>query len=473
MKRIDILPDDVLLDIFDFYVNLPQEFFLELRKEEVLWQSLVHVCRRWRNLVFGSPRRLKLRLHCSPEKTTRDTLDLWPALPLAVHGGPGWSSGTDNVIAALGQSNRVGRVSLAIPRGELEEVLAAMQVPFPELTRMSLSSRFGERPVIPDSFLGGSAPRLEYFQLDGIPIPGLPNLLLSATQLVTLYLYNIPDSGYISPEAMVALLSVLSNLKKLSLAFESPQSRPDWESRNLRPPKLSILPVLSDVYFRGVTEYLEDLVTSIDTPQLDHLIIRLLDSSDFDCPRLAQFIDRIPTLRAVDEAQVEFRKSEACLELRYRTFPAKFQLCIPILCREPDRQLSSIVQFCNSSLYPLSTVEDLYIKLLHKERVWKNDAAENTLWLRLLLPFTAVKEIHLSAYDYILPGIATAMEELVGARKKEVLPSLQCIHKYHYKEEQWERNLAARRSGTCTYFTRSVLTIRLTSFAGDGGIGIK
>ena len=76
MKRIDILPDDVLLDIFDFYVNLPQEYSLELWKEEVLWQSLVHVCRRWRNLVFGSPRRLKLRLHCSPEKTTRDTLDL-------------------------------------------------------------------------------------------------------------------------------------------------------------------------------------------------------------------------------------------------------------------------------------------------------------------------------------------------------------------------------------------------------------
>ena len=98
------------------------------------------------------------------------------------------------------------------------------------------------------------------------------------------------------------------------------------------------------------------------------------------------------------------------------------------------------MQFCNSSLYPLSTAEGLYIKLLHKERVWKNDAAENTLWLRLLLPFTAVKEIHLSAYDYILPGIATTMEELVGARKKEVLPSLQCIHKYHYKEEQWERN---------------------------------
>jgi hypothetical protein len=44
------------------------------------WQSLVHVCRRWRSLVLGSPRRLNLRLYCTPETPAKDTLDVWASL---------------------------------------------------------------------------------------------------------------------------------------------------------------------------------------------------------------------------------------------------------------------------------------------------------------------------------------------------------------------------------------------------------
>ena len=101
MKRIDVLPDDVLLEIFDFYVDM--SLLYERKTEIEAWQSLVHVCRRWRSLVFRSPRRLNLRLHCTPETPARDTLDVWPALPLIVRGDT-TLSGTDNVIAALGQS---------------------------------------------------------------------------------------------------------------------------------------------------------------------------------------------------------------------------------------------------------------------------------------------------------------------------------------------------------------------------------
>jgi hypothetical protein len=65
------------------------------------WQSLVHVCRRWRSLVLGSPRRLNLRLLCTPKTHARDTLDVWPALRLIVEGNKDatFSPGTDNVIA--------------------------------------------------------------------------------------------------------------------------------------------------------------------------------------------------------------------------------------------------------------------------------------------------------------------------------------------------------------------------------------
>lgn len=51
---IDMLPEIALLDIFDFYGH-----------EIDAWHTLVHVCRKWRIIVFGSPRRLDLRLLCT------------------------------------------------------------------------------------------------------------------------------------------------------------------------------------------------------------------------------------------------------------------------------------------------------------------------------------------------------------------------------------------------------------------------
>ena len=341
-----------------------------------------------------------------------------------------FSYGTDNIIAALGQSNRVCQVDLwDLASWQLEEVLAAMQVPFPELTDLSLMDAFLSTdetdetlPVIPDSFLGGSAPRLRKFDLTSIPFPGLPKLLLSATHLVHLSLWNIPHSGYILPEAIVALISVLSSLERLNLEFQSPQSRPDRETRRLPPSERSVFPALIYLYFKGVTEYLEDLVIGIDAPKLERMHIKFFNQIDFDTQRLAQFINRTPQLRKRD-AKVEFDDNFA----RFRLppgFRVHSTLEIEISCIEPDWQLSSIEQVCNS-LHPLFTVEDLYIEDNYLEQGWKDDVIENTLWLQLLLPFTAVKNLYLS--EEFAPGIVTALQELVGDRITEVLPSLQNI----------------------------------------------
>jgi hypothetical protein len=386
------------------------------------WQSLVHVCQRWRCLVFASPRRLNLQLYCTPRTPARDRLDLWPALPLIIYGSMDSSSGTDNVVTALGQSNRVSQVYLyGLAGWQLEQVLAAMQVPFPELTYMQLTS-YDETPrSIPDSFLDGSAPRLRSFALGGIPFPGLPTLLLCATHLVHLSLRNIPHSGYFSPEAIVALLSVLSSLEQLHLGFRSPQSRPDWESRRPPPPKRSLIPALVSLSFNGVTEYLEDLVTLIDTPQLATMHIKFFNQIDFDTPRLVQFINRTFKL-AKRDAHVRFDDYSAGVELQLES-GTLYEIAIS--CREPDWQLSSIEQVCNSSLHPLSTVEDLYIERRFYPIVWNDNLIENTLWLQLLLPFSAVKNLYLS--KEFSRGIAAALKELTGSRITEVLPSLQNI----------------------------------------------
>ena len=416
MKKIDILPDDVLLEIFDFYMKTDSSYRDKMMTEA--WQSLIHVCRRWRCIVLGSPRRLNLQLYCTPETPARDTLDIWPALPLIIEGPMVSSSGTDNVVAALGQSTRVCKVILwNLARWQLDEVLAAMQVPFPELTELRLFLHDETPLVIPGLFLDGAAPRLQNFELDGVPLPGLPKLLLSAAHLVYLRLINIPHSGYISPEAIVTNLSVLSNLEQLYLEFQSPQT---WETRRPPPSKRSVIPALTSLHFKGVTEYLEDLVTGIETPQLEGIDITFFNQIDFDTPRLARFINRTPKLTKRD-AHVRFIDRSVSIGL-----PPGFRtLMIAIPCREPDWQLSSIEQVCNSSLHPLSAVEDLYIEHRYSQLVWDDDAIDNTLWLQLFLPFTSVKNLYLSKKSS--PGIATALHELDGGRITEVLPSLQNI----------------------------------------------
>jgi hypothetical protein len=264
---------------------------------------------------------------------------------------------------------------------------------------------------------------------------------LSATHLVDLKLSDIPHSGYISPEAIVALISVLSSLETLLVEFESPQSCPDRETRPPPPSKRSVIPALLRFTYKGVVEYLEVLVTGIDTPQLDNMQIAFFNQIDFDTPRLAQFINRTPKLGKRD-ATVQFNDDFAVVALSPGT------LGITISCREPDWQLSSAEQVCNSSLYPLSSVEHLYIEHKYRQLVWKSDDIENTLWLQLLLPFTALKNLYISK-EFSL-GIAAALEELDGGRIIEVLPSLQNIfvewlEPWGPVEESIEKFIAARQ----------------------------
>ena len=435
MVSIDVLPDDVLLDIFDFCVDhYPSRLFIDAKKMKEIqaWQTLVHVCRRWRIVVFGSPLGLNLALVCT-DKTARDTLDVWPPLPLAV-----WSEalyGTDsdfptervdNIIAVLERSDRVFQISLTnIPNSSLETILAVAQKPFPELMHLLLSSH--EEPVIPESFLGGSAPRLRSLWLDGILFLGLPKLLLSATHLVDLFLLNIPHSGYISPEVMVTTLSTLTSLRILCLAFRSPQYLPDQEGRRQPPLNRSLLPVLTAFMFKGVSEYLECLVVRIDTPQLNRLQITFFDQIIFDTPQLMQFVIRTPWLKGFKEARVTFGDGTASVNLSSVSSPTlPFEgLNLKISCRELDRQVSSLEQVCTSSFPPLPILEHLYIhKVPNSQPDWQ-DNVENTPWLELLHLFPAVKNLYLC--EEFAPRVVRALQELVGVSATEVLPNLQNI----------------------------------------------
>jgi hypothetical protein len=84
---------------------------------------------------------------------------------------------------------------------------------FPELTALWLRTRDA---ILPESFLDGSARRLQRLWLCRTNFPTLPKLLLTASDLVRLELHKIPDSGYILPEEMATSLAALKRLKYLS-----------------------------------------------------------------------------------------------------------------------------------------------------------------------------------------------------------------------------------------------------------------
>ncbi|KAI9457878.1 hypothetical protein F5148DRAFT_1369529 [Russula earlei] len=259
---------------------------------------------------------------------------------------------------------------------------------------------------LPDSFLGGSAPLLRHLSLDNCPFPGISKLLWSSKQLVELYLYNIPDSDYISPQDLVTALSVLSRLEALYLGFRSPlypASRP--------PPPLtrSVLPALRELAFKGVHEYLEDLSAQIEAPLLTRLIIIFFMDIDFVVPQLHRLISQAESFNSCDKATV--RTSNSAIEFAiFRKSPLFPDLSLLICCRELDRQPASLAQLDITCYAPQSH--------------WKYDM-ETAQWLELLAPFTAMKDLRLT--HQVAPHVCQALEELVGERVTEVLPALQNI----------------------------------------------
>ena len=416
------LPDEVLLEIFTFYVK---------ETYQDTWTTLVHVCRRWRCIVFASPLRLDLRLWVRGKRPVREMLDNWPALPIAIfphQADRGIPKVTENVIAALEHRDRVCAITLynfRVPGWELERFLEMMQYPFPALTYLELWGWFDEgedAAVISDSFLGGSAPLLQSLRLTHTAFPALPNLLLSANHLVDLNLHCIAHAGYISPEVMVASLSSMTKLRSLSLGFGSPRSRPSRASRRPPPRIRTPLPTLTHFFFKGVSEYVEDFAARIDAPLLHYIHMTFLNQLIFDIPQLSHIINRVEMSNRLN-ATILFSKYKASVRL---SSEMDSYLLLEVLCRQVDWQLSSVAQFCGMSLHPISTLETLEVPIeLFTPPYFGQSDIEHSQWAELLYPFTNVKNLYL-AQEIGLHAV-TALQGLVGESVTQVLPALQSL----------------------------------------------
>ena len=437
MIPIDKLSDAILLEIFASYVNQSQLTIRPTKRSLEAWQMLVHVCQRWRSIVFASPHRLNLQLVCTPETPANDKLDIWPAFPLVVIGYVS-EMRLDNIIAVLRRNgNRVCQIDLdGLTKPQLDEISTVTLGRYPELRDLRLGGHYDVKSFDNKSFLGGPAPpHLQSLSLDRIPLLRLPKLLSSASQLVHLRLSGFPISRNNLPKALATALSALTRLQSLDLTFRPPRSRSQWSKRRRQPSTTRlVLPALTKLSYLGVHKYLEDLVSHIEAPQLIESGLsffedkELLEEVDLDAPQFARFIDRAPKMKARDEAHVHLGDFDATIRIPLLspgpTSPNR-ELTVDISDGEADWKLSSLGAVCASFSPFISTVENLYIK---EDEYWQQAFyyfLESWRWLDVLLPFTAVKNLYLpgkSTRD-VMPALQVVVEQGI----RGVLPKLENI----------------------------------------------
>ncbi len=416
---INTLSDDALLYVFCFYVA------------GVEWRTLVHVCQRWRTLVFASSRRLNLRISCTRNIPVKE-LDVWRHLPIAISNYGGIPKSAHCIKAALEHHERVCEIKLhSISGSELAEVFAALEAPFPVLTDLYLAS--DGSTIIPNpekSFHGSTS--LQSLSFSSIPVPGLPGLLLSSTNLRVVNLYDIPS---FSPREMVTALSALTRLEALHIIGhkgEPDQLNLDRESQHSPLPPRAILPSLTVFEFEAFSEYLEDFMARIDAPLLNYLNISFICSSvdqdsdiELETPQLLRFISYIPKFQAPDKAFVGMGAFIGKFWISF-SWPTPISSALRLEVHHPyaEQHMSHLAQFCRSPLFPLPTLEHLYtcgggpggdLLILCRQGY--------TRWLELFQPFTAVKNLYLSKSD--VKRVTPALQNLVGDRAMEVLPALE------------------------------------------------
>jgi hypothetical protein len=358
----------------------------------------------------------------------REMLGIWPTLPIVISDladAPSLEEGADNIDAALEHHDRVHRISLwSVPSSLFERFTTAMLEPFPELTSLALCSSDESALVLPDTFLGGSAPRLHTLYFNNIAFPALGMLLTPLLDLVHLYVWDIPDSSYISPDAIVACISTMTRLQSLHLGFSSPLSRPDSTGRR-HPPARTVLPALFRFEYKGVSEYLENFVAQINAPLLRVVRITFFNQIIFDISQVSRFMEHTKNLKAFNHADIVFSSHsvEVKLYLRSGTIDRTI-LSMGISCGVSDWQLSALAQICGPSSPCLSTLERLDIREdQHSPPHWQDDI-ENSQWVELLHPFSTIKSLYIS--KGLAPRVTLPLAEPAGESITELLlPVLQ------------------------------------------------
>ena len=347
-----------------------------------------------------------------------------------------------NVLDALRHPDRLCNIDLNVTSSMTGLIVEAVQKPCQVLEgiRITVNDAEGPSNLVRTGFLGGSAPHLREIRLDGIAFlfSAIRQVLLSTNNLVELNLSKIPNDFYFSPDDLVTALSPLVQLKRLTVGFYSPDSRPPPSMTRPCHQRVS-LPSLAFLVFYGTSEYIEEFLARIDLHALSTIRIKLFNDIFFGIPQFCEFVTRLNQPRSPTSASITLELFNSDIvrvvfihktnlgndsnEYYAQDYARRYTLetsCIPF-----DWKLSFLTQITSQLSPLLSIVNELTIQAGSSLKVpTREEDADSTQWLELFQPFTHVTKV-IVWETKVVPGIMQAllMEDAAG-----VLPELTTLY---------------------------------------------
>ncbi|KAH9955687.1 hypothetical protein BC827DRAFT_831092 [Russula dissimulans] len=436
---IHILDNDSLLNVFHFCrpTLLDED---EDDEDQILlggewlrerwWYELVHVCRRWRYLILGSASYLCLYLLCTYDTQIADMLENSPPLPLILDYVDADHDITvedeEAIILALKHRDRVRRIRLLLPNSTLRKLLVAVDEDFLALKYLYLGplTSDNEGLILPKSF---RAPDLRHLILMNFALPLGSPLLLTAMNLFTLSLQDIPPSIYIRPDQLLQRLSFMPELDTLGIAFYNLVPSRNVERRLFHTPITThvTLPNLRWFGFGGVSAYVEALLPWMSTPSLEKLQTDFFNQLTFAVPHLTHLMNTNVNLR-FSSSKLGFYDEGLVVKTYPRKGAKKYAWSWSISCRHLDWQVSGATQIFNAlhSVFPTATV-DLILEYKRVSISPERHGVERTQWRELLRLFGNVKTLHVSTT--LVGELARSLLAEDGESPTDLFPNLEEI----------------------------------------------
>ena len=398
------------------------------------WNKLIQVCRRWRYLVLDSAYHLRVSLVCARGTPVADMLAHSPPVPLVIDHFDTYQDLTSEdeagIILALQHRDRVRRIRLLKPIPILQKLVAALDGEFPILEFLLIEHQRYHQPVIehktnlyfPETFW---APQLRELVLKNFVTPIDSPTLTTMGNLVTLYLTKIPSSVYFHPNALIQLLTLMTQLETLGIGFNRYNPSRDVERHLLRTSTMTqvTLPNLRWLAFRGSSAYLEALLPWVTIPLLENLAVAFFNRMLYSIPHLRQFTSASRNLQ-IKTAMVAFARDNIWVNAFPHTEAKVCTLDIQLGGKHLDWQVVSAAQVFPAFKTILSAVEHLTLEYdrYNMSSEW-NRQADRSHWRELLGSFDKVKNIRVE--DGLVEQVSRALQPGEGESSTELLPELQ------------------------------------------------
>ncbi|KAI0273764.1 hypothetical protein BC834DRAFT_855482 [Gloeopeniophorella convolvens] len=424
--NVDILPDNVLLDIFDHHRHEVSDSAW-IRNERF---KLTHVCRGWR-IILDSPSRLDVKLLCTQGKPVKEMLLLSPPLPIIVDYTRDRMSSQEEegALYALTHSHRVCEVKLRVNLHSFNRLVAAIDAPFPNLKRLELGSEQGYNVRLPPSFLGGRAPpHLHDVSLNGaIPLAAPPWVSPSIRYFHLHQAWNSMDA--IPPQVLNGIICNMPHLQILNIYLGPPfHETPNKQASTVPIAQWATLAKLEDFEFHGDGSYLDLLVSNLDAPSLTRVSVHLSGRPTSNVPHATRFISQLKQPQSFEASMIVWAAAATIRVPHSPAHDSSSALVVKIKSRSTGEAIDNMTWLCSQLSHWLSSVRCLSLGPdsdipLAPSTVFIGSSNDLPRWRSLFEYFGNITTLYVN--ELLARGIADALPKDAEDPAAYLLPQLQ------------------------------------------------